>query len=129
MSNQIAPRDLPQEIWRVASTLTGDMQKAALQKARSLGFDLNNGRIPIDETFINLTRHRDLLLDSINEHRFTLLPLKLQYRLLQRLQPVADALSSLVNGIDAFLALEDAVDDLSSEIWQNNLHNLSGQIL
>ena len=46
----------------LASTLTNDMQAAAVKKARELGFDLARGRISLDETLINLSNIRDLLL-------------------------------------------------------------------
>jgi Mg2+ and Co2+ transporter CorA len=42
---------------------------------------------------------------------------------------VSQALTSLVNGTDTALALEDSVDDLTSSIWQYNLQNLSGEVL
>jgi uncharacterized coiled-coil DUF342 family protein len=35
----------------------------------------------------------------------------------------------LVNGTDAVVNLEDAVEDLTASIWQFNLHNLSDQVL
>ncbi len=37
--------DVAKEIGRLATTLSSDMQNAALNKARELGFDLNKGRI------------------------------------------------------------------------------------
>jgi hypothetical protein len=35
----------------------------------------------------------------------------------------------MVNGTDSLLGLEDSVEDLSSTIWQYNLHNLSEEVL
>ena len=50
-------RDVAQEIWRIATTLSEDMQVAAVHKARELQFDTDKGRIPLQETLINLTHN------------------------------------------------------------------------
>jgi hypothetical protein len=122
-------QDLPKEIWKAATTLSDDAQNAAMRKARELGFDLSKGRIPLEETLLNLSHNRDILLDAANKNKLVQLPLKLQYNLLAQTQKISEALTSLVNGTDALLALEDSVDDLMSLVWQYNLHNLSEEVL
>jgi hypothetical protein len=122
-------QDLPKAIWRAATTLSNDAQDAATRKARELGFDLNKGRIPLEETLLNLSHNRDILLDAADKKKLVQLPLKLQYNLLAQTQKISEALNSLVNGTDALLALEDSVDDLMSLVWQYNLHNLSEEVL
>jgi hypothetical protein len=122
-------QDLPKEIWKIATTLSDDAQNAAIRKARELGFDLNKGRIPLEETFINLSGNRDVILDAVEKNKLVQLPLKLQYSLLAQTQKISDSLTAIVNGTDGLLSLEDSVDDLSSTIWQYNLHNLSDQVL
>lgn len=122
-------QDLPKEIWKVATTLSDEAQNAAMRKARELGFDLNKGRIPLEETLINLSHNREVLLDAADKNKLVQLPLKLQYILLAQTQKVSESLSALVNGSDALLPLEDSVDDLTSIMWQYNLHNLSEQVL
>jgi hypothetical protein len=122
-------QDLPKEIWKAATTLSDDAQNAATRKARELGFDLNKGRIPLEETLLNLSHNRDILLDAADKKKLVQLPLKLQYNLLAQTQKISEALTSLVNGTDALLTLEDSVDDLMSLVWQYNLHNLSEEVL
>jgi hypothetical protein len=122
-------QDLPKEIWQVATTLSEDAQNAAMRRARELNFDLNKGRIPLEETLINLTHNRDVLIDAVEKNKLVQLPLKLQYNLLAQTQKVSESLNGLINGSDMLLALEDSVDDLTSIVWQYNLHNLSDQVL
>jgi hypothetical protein len=121
--------DLPKQLWDVATTLTPEAQNASLKKAKDLGFDIQRGRIPLEETLINLNHAREVLLDAVDKAKLAQLPLKLQYSLLAQTQRVSQALTSLVNGTDTVLALEDSVDDLTSSIWQYNLQNLSGEVL
>lgn len=122
-------QDLPKEIWRLATTLSNEMQSAATQKARELGFDLNKGRITFDETLINLSSSRDTILDAVDKGKLVQLPLKLQFTLLSQIQRISEALTSMVNGTDSVLPIEDAVDEITATIWQYNLHNLSSQVL
>jgi hypothetical protein len=122
-------QDLPKEIWKVATTLSEDAQNAATRKARELGFDINKGRIPLEETLLNLSHNRDILLDAADKNKLQQLPLKLQYNLLAQTQKISESLTALTNGTDTLLALEDSVDDLMSLVWQYNLHNLSREVL
>jgi methyl-accepting chemotaxis protein len=122
-------QDLAKEIWRIATSLSDEMQNAAIRKARELGFALTKGRIPLDETLINLTQIRDLLIDAVQTNKLVQLPIKVQIALLSHTQRVADSLTALVNGTDAIAALDDSVEDLMEAVWHYNLHNLSEQVL
>lgn len=124
-----AKQDVAKEIGRIASTLTGDMQSAALTKARDLGFGLTLGRLSLEETLINLSNIRDVLLDATEKSKLAHLPLRLQYTLYSQALKVSETLTALVNGTDAVYALEDVVDELTSSAWQYNLHNLSAEVL
>jgi hypothetical protein len=121
--------DVAKEIWRLASTLSEEMQNAAVKKGRELGFDLDKGRIPLHETLNNLSHNRDILLEAADKNKLSQLPLKLQYTLHSQTQKISEALNSLVSGTDSVLSLEDSVEDLRATVWQYNLHNLSNQVL
>jgi len=69
--------DVAKEIGKLASTLSNEMQTAALNKARELGFDRNRGRLALEETLINLSHDRDLLIDATDKAKLSQLPLKL----------------------------------------------------
>lgn len=122
-------QDIPKELWRVATTMSDDAQNAALRKCRELGFDTNKGRISLEETFINLSQARDILVDAVEKQKLIQLPLKLQYTLLAQTEKAAQSLTALANGTDATVVLEDDVEELSASIWQFNLQNLSGEVL
>ncbi len=122
-------QDVPGDLRRIVTTLSDDAQSAAVRKCQELGFDPNKGRISLEETLINLSQARDILLDAIDKGKLTQLPLKLQYALLSQSEKAAQALTALVNGTDAVINLEDSVEELTASIWQFNLHNLSDQVL
>ena len=131
MSANVVPfkQDLPKELKLVVTTLSDDAQNAALRKCQELGFDTTKGIISLEETLINLSSARDILLDAVDKGRLTQLPLKLQYTLFEQTQRVAQALTALVNGTDAVMNLVGSVEDLTASIWQFNLPNLSGEVL
>jgi chromosome segregation ATPase len=122
-------QNVPSELVAVANTLSDDAQNAALAKCKELNYDVNKGRLSLEETLINLTHARDVLLDAVEKRKLIQLPLKLQYVLLEQTQRASKFLASMVNGADEILNLESAVEDLTSSIWQFNLHNLSGEVL
>jgi hypothetical protein len=122
-------QDVPGDLRRIVTTLSDDAQNAATRKCQELAFDPNKGKISLEETLINLSQARDILLDAIDKGKLTQLPLKLQYTLLSQSEKAAQALTALVNGTDAVVNLEDAVEELTASIWQFNLHNLSDQVL
>jgi len=121
--------ELAKELQRVLNTLTEEAQHAAIRKVSELGFDPNKGRISLEETLINLTQGRDILLDAIKKSKFAQLPLKLQFTLFDQVQAVARELTALVNGTDAVLNLDTAVEELNASVWQFQLHNMSDQVL
>src|SRR6266540_4613765 len=121
--------ELARELQRVLNTLTEEAQHAAVRKVGELGFDPNKGRISLEETLINLTQGRDILLDAIEKSKFAQLPLKLQYALYDQVQAIARELTALVNGTDAVQNLDKAVEELNASVWQFQLHNLSEQVL
>jgi hypothetical protein len=122
-------QDVPGDLRRIVTTLSDDAQNAATRKCQELGFDPNKGKISLEETLINLSQARDILLDAISNGKLVQLPLKLQYALLSQSEKASQALTALVNGTDAVVNLEDAVEELTASIWQFNLHNLSDQVL
>jgi hypothetical protein len=71
--------DVAKEIGKLANTLSNEMQTAAVKKARELGFDLQRGRLSLEETLINLSHNRDLLIDAAQKSKLPQLPLKVQY--------------------------------------------------
>jgi|SRR5580692_1264941 hypothetical protein len=129
-STPVPPKqDVPKELWAVVTTLSDDAQNAALRKCKELGFDTNKGMVSLEETLINMSAARDILLDAVDKGKLTQLPLKVQYSLLNQSRRVADVLTALVNGTDAVVNLVESVEDLTVSIWQFNLHNLSGEVL
>lgn len=129
-SNPIPPKqDLAQELRRIATTLTDDAQNAALRRCKELNFDTNKGLISLEETLINLSSARDILLDAVEKRKLIQLPLRLQHSLYEQTQRIAQQLTSLVNGTDEIVNLVNSVEDITASIWQYNLHNLSGEVL
>lgn len=129
-SSPIPPKqDLAQEIGRIATTLTDDAQNAALRKCKELNFDTNKGLISLEETLINLSEARDILLDGVEKRKLVQLPLKLQYALYEQTQRIAQQLTSLVNGTDEVINLVNSVEEITAAIWLYNLRNLSGEVL
>jgi hypothetical protein len=121
--------NIPSKLWDIVTTLSESTQQAAVRKAQDLGFDLDAGQIPFQETLINLSHDRDVLREAVEKGRIVQIPLKLQYRLLAEATKVKAQLEQLVSGSDVVLPLENAVDDLSATIWQLNLQNLSPEVL
>jgi hypothetical protein len=76
----------------------------------------------LEETLINLSQARDILLDAIDQGKLTQLPLKLQYALLSESEKAAQALTALVKGTDAVINLEDAVEELTAAEVIDELH-------
>jgi hypothetical protein len=129
-SNPIPPKEtLAQELGRIANTLTNDAQNAALKKCQELSFDTNKGMISLEETLINLSEARDILLDAVSKRKIIQLPLRLQYALYDQTQRIAQQLTSLTSGTDEIINLVNSVEDITAAIWQYNLRNLSGEVL
>ncbi len=68
--------DVPKAIWRIANSMSDEAQNVALNKAREMGFDLAKTRISLEETLINLSKARDVLLDAVEKTKIPQLPLK-----------------------------------------------------
>jgi hypothetical protein len=129
MSDKPDKAQLANELRRILNTLTDDAQKNAVAKFGESGLDPNKGKIPLQETLINLGQARDALLDAVEKGKFVQLPLKIQYTLFDYVQAIDRELTELASGKDAVLNLEAAVEDLTAAAWQFQLHNLSGQVL
>jgi hypothetical protein len=110
-------------------TFSNDAQAVAKKKVGEQGFTTNRGEIPFEETLINLSVNRDVLLKSIDSGALPQLPLKIQKGLIGDAQQVSVQLTKLLNGEDALLPFENAVDDLTAALWSSNLQNMSGEIL
>lgn len=129
MSDRPDKAELANEVRRTLNTLTDDAQRTAVKKFTESGLDPDKGKIPLQETLINLSQNRDTLLDAVETGKFVQLPLKIQYTLYDQVQAIARELAELGEGKDAILNLEAAVEDLTAAAWQFQLHNLSGQVL
>ena len=116
-------QDVPGDLHRIVTTLSNDAQNAALRRCQELGFDTNKGKISLEETLINLSQAREILLDATDKGKLTQLPLKLQYTLLSQSEKAAQALTALVNGTDAVVTLRTRSEPTAS-IWQFNLQTL-----
>src|SRR5579859_898396 len=113
----------------IVQTFSYEAQIAARRKADELGYSLSRGAIPFEETLVNLSRNRDILLASINTGALPQLPLKIQKTLISDATNVATNLTAMVNGADSLVPLETAVDDLTATVWTSNLQNMSGEVL
>ena len=131
MSSSPTPpkQNLARELGLIATTLTDDAQNAALRKCKELNFDTNKGMISLEETLINLSETRHILVDAVEKGKLVQLPLKLQNSLYDQLQRIAQQLASLVNGTDEVVNLVNSVEDITAAIWQYSLRNLSGEVL
>jgi len=122
--------DYPKELWELASSLSDQAISAATSRAESLSFlDTASLQIPLEETIINLGHCRDVLLDLVSRERLIQLPLKIQARLLQETNKVAQTLMGITNGGDLLHILEASVEDLNATIWQFGLQNQSESVL
>lgn len=121
--------EIPGKIWTLATTLTDEAQEAALRKSKGLGFDLSRGTVPLEETLLNLSSARDILVEAVQQQKLIQLPLKLQRSLLESVEKVSEDLVELAAGSDRGLSLNANVDNLASMIWQYRLENMSDQIL
>jgi hypothetical protein len=116
-------------LWDFVNTFSDEAQVAARKKATDSSFRLDRGEIPFDETTINLSQDRDLLLKAIHDEAIPKLPLKLQRQLLTDARNVSNQLSAMLAGTDAVVQFISAVDELTTTIWYSNLQNMSGEIL
>lgn len=116
-------------LWDIAQTFSNEAQSAAKKKALELNYLLDRGDIPFEETLINLSLDRDVLLKSIETSALPQLPLKIQNSLVADARKVSTHLAALISGTDAVIPFGSAVDDLTADIWYSNLQNMSGEVL
>lgn len=133
MAEQESPDEEKREnstvLWDIVQTFSDEAQATAKKKAIDNGFSLTRGEIPFEESLINLSHSRDLLISSIEDGALPQLPLKIQNQLIADAKRVSAQLTQLLNGADSVVALGSAVDDLTATIWNSNLQNMSGEIL
>ncbi len=116
-------------LWEILQTFSDEAQSAAKKRAIELEFALDRGNIPFEETLINLSKNRDLLIAAIEDSALPQLPLKIQNQLLAEARKISTQLTQLTSGVDSIVTLESAVDDLTATIWYSHLENMSGEIL
>lgn len=133
MAEQTSPdeqkRDNSTVLWEIIQTFSDEAQTAAKKKATELGFSFDRGSLPFEETLINLSRNRDLLIAAIENAALPQLPLKIQNQLISDARKISTQLTQLTSGVDSIVTLESGVDDLTATIWYSNLQNMSGEIL
>lgn len=133
MAEQSSPdgqkRDNSTVLWEIVQTFSDEAQSAAKKKATELGFSFDRGNIPFEETLINLSRNRDLLIGAIENAALPQLPLKIQNQLISDARKISTQLTQLTSGVDSIVTLESGVDDLTATIWYSHLQNMSGEIL
>ena len=118
-----------QRMWEILTTLTEEAQNASLAKANERSFDLKRGIIPLDESFINLSTARSLLMDAIEKRKLIQLPITVQKHLLTHLEEISKFLAGLTSGTDEVVNLVSSIEALNTAMWQYGLYNLSDEIL
>lgn len=118
-----------QRMWEILTTLTEEAQQAALAKCKELNFDPNRGIVSLDESFINLTAARSMLMDAIEKKKLIQLPITVQNTIISSLEAIAKYQSGLMSGSDEIVNLGVAIEQLNASIWTYGLHNLSDEVL
>lgn len=113
----------------ILTTFTPEAKTAALAKCAELGFDVNRSEIPIEESFINLQAATRVLRDAIERQKLNQIPLSLQRRLLEANEAVSISLTGFTAGRDEVETFTNAVERVTSEIWQSRLMDLSPEVL
>lgn len=117
------------QLWDVIQTFSDEAQNAAKRKASEQGYSLERAEIPFEETLINLSHCRDVLLQAIESTAIAQLPLKIQRQMLADAHKVSTHLQALVNGTDAVVPFTSAVDDLISTVWYSRIEDIHGEVL
>jgi hypothetical protein len=117
------------QLWDVIQTFSAEAQNAAKRKATEQGYSLERAEIPFEETLINLSHCRDVLVQAIESTAIVQLPLKIQRQMLADANKVSTHLQALVNGTDAVLPFTSAVDDLISTVWYSRMEDIHGEVL
>ena len=58
-----------EKMWEILTTLTEESQQAALSKCTELNLDTNGGVVSLDESFVNLSAVRIILMDAIEKKK------------------------------------------------------------
>src|SRR5215475_4380082 len=66
------------QLWDVIQTFSDEAQNAAKRKASEQGYSLDRAEIPFEDTLINLSHCRDVLVQAIESTAIVQLPLKIQ---------------------------------------------------
>lgn len=121
--------DLINQMWELLNTLSQETQSAIIAKCEELGLDQNRGEIPLQESFINLSQSRDILLDAVQRDILIQLPLTFQKQILGNLENIVKYQNSFVSGTDEVINLVTAIEALYSNIWKFGLHKISDKLL
>lgn len=113
----------------ILTTFTPEAKTAALEKCSELGFDVNRGEIPIEESFINLQTATRVLRSAIEQNKVNQIPLSLQRRLLESVEAISASLTGFIAGRDEVETFTNAVERVTAEIWQSRLMDLSPEVL
>jgi hypothetical protein len=116
-------------IWELTTKLSNEALRAAENKAKELGFDLNKGVVSFAEARINLIYSRDLLSDAIQNKKLIQLPVTIQTGLKTILEEIVSRVTNLTNGTDDIVLFADRVEKFNIALWQYGFHNLSDQLL
>ncbi len=118
-----------EKMWEILTTLTEESQQAALSKCKELGLDPNRGIVTLDESFINLSSARSILMDMIEKKKLIQLPITVQKTLVTHLEAISKHQAGLIAGTDEVVNLVNAIEQLNMAIWQYGFHNLSDEVL
>jgi hypothetical protein len=118
-----------EELHKLLTTFTEESQNAGRAKVAELNLNPNAGVVPLDESFINLSYSRDILLDAIEHRKLIQLPITVQQTLLKNLNEISRAQASLLGGTDEVANLTGAIEQLNTAMWTYGLHNLSPEVL
>ncbi len=118
------------KLFEILTTFTDEAQKAALDKCKEIGLDINRGVVTLDESFINLTAAKHVLVDAIEKKKLIQLPITVQKVLFTQVESISRSMANLMtNNADEVVNLANYIEQLNVAIWQNGLHNLSDEVL
>src|SRR5437588_2763493 len=104
-SQVLDPGSVLKEIFEISTTLSEEAQVAAIAKCKEMKLDPNRGEITLDETLINLSSARDVLVDAITNRKLVQLPISIQKAFLSSLRDASKALAGLAGGSDEVVNL------------------------
>ena len=116
-------------IWTLASSLTEEVQESARSKVKELGFKGEGAIVGFNETLVNLSQLRDLVMDLIEKEKFNQIPISIQAILQTRFETITKLLSDFSSGTDNVVALAKSVEDLYALVWQYGLHKITDKLV